>query len=260
MAVTLFYPLCQSTLYYFRLSRGWNSNPSKGTLTSRKCMTPHIICGPVAMLNHCHHCDCVGSRVQMLLWQLHNCLSHILWHSYYFQISPKWHNDIEKLVPSYTTNSLFKLNCDTPDIMRLYLLHLCSLVLFFHHVSSQRSWWNRGQQGRRQRPGRERPRRYNSDNARTNRRRYQRPYEQDSTEGDNLRISSSELSKRVSSFERRQPSYNQYRYSDTTDYYPSYQRSNVSLIESTPEYKIETRNGDTIIEFARSGETQGKNL
>ena len=30
------------------------------------------------------------------------------------------------------------------------------------------------------------------------------------------------------------------------------------LLESTPEYTIETRGGDTIIEFARSGETQGK--
>ena len=33
--------------------------------------------------------------------------------------------------------------------------------------------------------------------------------------------------------------------------------NNASSIQSTPEYTIETRNGDTIIEFARSGETQG---
>ena len=146
--------------------------------------------------------------------------------------------------------------------MRLWIL-LGSIGVLLQTIGAQRSWWP-------DRPRRQsqRLRRYrNSSGGGLHRRRSRRPYSyddsydsydasRDSYEDDSLVISSSELSRRVNKFERpnRPRAHRQ-------DYYPNHQYSNQShstLLESTPEYKIETRNGDTIIEFARSGETQGK--
>ena len=43
------------------------------------------------------------------------------------------------------------------------------------------------------------------------------------------------------------------------DYFPSQSGySNYTQLERTPEYTVEQRGGDTIIEFARSGEAQGE--
>ena len=190
-----------------------------------------------------------------------------------FRFDIKWHNDSKtQLATQFTT----KLNCD--KIMRLFIL-LGSIGVFLQQVSAQRSWLGGGYQGRYRRTNRDHPRRYHSDSSdeqdrsQSHRRRYQRHRYEDSYEGDQLRISSHELSRRVSKYERRKPDRRKYHHdgSDSSykSYYPtqspSYHHRNISegsshLLESTPEYTIETRGGDTIIEFARSGETQGSDF
>ena len=132
--------------------------------------------------------------------------------------------------------------------MRLLLL-LGSLGLLLQQIEAQRSWWSRGYLGHRSRR-RDRPRRYRQSEGdlRTHRRhRYRGHQHEEESEADKLRISSHELSRRVSERQRG------------GGYYPD-TRANTSaetVLETTPEYRVETRAGDTIIEFVRSGETQG---
>lgn len=71
-----------------------------------------------------------------------------------------------------------------------------------------------------------------------------------------LRLSTQELSRRAN-----RPSGP--RFEKLSDYYAasselqhSYKNTSSTLLERTPEYKVETRGGDTFIEFARSGEAQ----
>ena len=128
--------------------------------------------------------------------------------------------------------------------MRLILL-LAGLLLLQDLAWGQRSQWRR--RGQRSRT---RPRRYNQyEGGRSYRRRSER-HREDSYEGDRLRVSSTELARRVNKFERSERRY----YPDTSKNLTS------QVIQDTPEYRVQTRGGDTIIEFARSGEAQGKSL
>ena len=126
--------------------------------------------------------------------------------------------------------------------MRLILLLAGLLIL----TQAQRSHWRR----RGGRGGRLRGRRYSQseDRGRSSlRRRYERQ-RGDSYEGDNLRLSSRDLARRVNKFERSE-----------RRYYPD-SNSTTRVLQDTPEYRVQTRGGDTIIEFARSGEAQGKSF
>ena len=142
-------------------------------------------------------------------------------------------------------------------IMRLWLV-AGSLAILLQTIGAQRSWWP-DRAGARLRH-RQRLRRHRSQHDRPQRRRLRRPqHDDDSYEGDQLVISSSELSRRVNKFQRSQRP-RSYDHHPRSDYYPTRYKNESeasTLLESTPEYRIETRNGDTIIEFARSGETQG---
>ena len=132
--------------------------------------------------------------------------------------------------------------------MRLCLLLGC-LGLLLQQIEAQRSWWNRGYHGHRNRR-RDRPRRYRQSEGDQTRRH--RPSGYQSEESYHEADRGSDISSRQ--LRRRQGEYR----SRGRDYYPD-TRANTSagVLEATPEYRIETRGGDTIIEFARSGETQG---
>jgi len=85
------------------------------------------------------------------------------------------------------------------------------------------------------------------------RRRQQTTYRDQERDGQDLRLSSQELSRRV----------NKPKFEKLSDYYAEssevqsyYKNTSTKLLERTPEYKVETRGGDTFIEFARSGEAQ----
>ena len=124
-------------------------------------------------------------------------------------------------------------------IMRLILL-LAGLLLLLDLTWGQRPHWRR--RGPRSRG---RARRYNQSHRRGSQR-----HREDSYEGDNLRLSSTELSRRVNKFEKRE-----------RRYYPDNLNNLTSrIIQESPEYRVQTRGGDTIIEFARSGEAQGKSF
>ena len=100
--------------------------------------------------------------------------------------------------------------------------------------------------------------RYSDDNrgySERPRRRHQSSYRDQERDGQNIRLSNQELSRRA----------NKPRFEKLSDYYAessevqsSYKNTSTKLLERTPEYKVETRGGDTFIEFARSGEAQGK--
>ena len=86
-------------------------------------------------------------------------------------------------------------------------------------------------------------------------RRHQNSYRDKERDSQEIRLSSQELSRRA----------NKPRFEKLSDYYAassevqsSYKNTSTQLLERTPEYKVETRGGDTFIEFARSGEAQGK--
>ena len=115
--------------------------------------------------------------------------------------------------------------------MRLHLLLAGLLIL--QEVRGQRSYWRR-----------------RGERLRSRARRYQRHHRErgDSYEGDNLRLSSRDLAKRVNKFERSE-----------RRYYPD-SNNTTRVLQDTPEYRVQTRGGDTIIEFARSGEAQGKSF
>ena len=122
--------------------------------------------------------------------------------------------------------------------MRLCLL-LGSLSLILQQIEAQRSWWNRGYHGHRSRR-RDRPRRYrHSDQSGGHRH---------TGHHDEAGVSSRQLSRRVSPRD------------EARDYYPDTRANTSEVLEDTPEYRIQTRGGDTIIEFARSGETQGRSM
>ena len=123
--------------------------------------------------------------------------------------------------------------------MRLILL-LAGLLLLLDLTWGQRPHWRR--RGPRSRG---RARRYNQSHRRGSQR-----HREDSYEGDNLRLSSTELSRRVNKFEKRERRY----YPDNLNNLTS------KIIQESPEYRVQTRGGDTIIEFARSGEAQGKSF
>ena len=137
------------------------------------------------------------------------------------------------------------------NIMRLILLLAGLLIL----TQAQRSHWRR----RGGRGGRLRGRRYSQseDRGRSSlRRRYERQ-RGDSYEGDHLKLSSTELARRVYKFERSERRY----YPDNNNNYhhqQHYRQNSSQVLEATPEYRVQTRGGDTIIEFARSGESQGE--
>jgi len=85
------------------------------------------------------------------------------------------------------------------------------------------------------------------------RRRHQNSYRDRERDSQELRLSNQELSRRA----------NRPRFEKLSDYYTAssevqshYKNSSTKLLERTPEYKVETRGGDTFIEFARSGEAQ----
>eukprot|EP00090_Calanus_glacialis_P047407 TRINITY_DN9832_c0_g1_i2.p1 TRINITY_DN9832_c0_g1~~TRINITY_DN9832_c0_g1_i2.p1 ORF type:complete len:242 (-),score=49.56 TRINITY_DN9832_c0_g1_i2:1518-2243(-) len=98
--------------------------------------------------------------------------------------------------------------------------------------------------------------RYSDDNrghSERPRRRHQSSYRDQERDGQNIRLSNQELSRRA----------NKPRFEKLSDYYAessevqsSYKNTSTKLLERTPEYKVETRGGDTFIEFARSGEAQ----
>jgi len=78
-------------------------------------------------------------------------------------------------------------------------------------------------------------------------------HEEERHDHQDLRLSSQELSRRAS-----RP-----RFEKLSDYYAAseelatyHNHTPTRLLERTPEYKVETRGGDTFIEFARSGEAQ----
>ena len=139
--------------------------------------------------------------------------------------------------------------------MRLILVLAGLLLPLLQDVAqAQRSHWRR-RGGRGGRGGRLRPRRYNQSEVG---RRYERP-RGDSYETDHLTLSSTELARRVNKFERSERRY----YPDNNYHHHHHQhyRQNNSqgeVLEATPEYRVQTRGGDTIIEFARSGESQGE--
>ena len=144
-------------------------------------------------------------------------------------------------------------------IMRLILLLAGLLLLLLQDVArAQRSHWRR----RGGRGGRGRPRRYNQseESGRSVRRRYERGRE-DSYEGDHLTLATSELARRVNKFERSERRYypdNNNHYNNNHHHHQHYRQNSSQVLEATPEYRIQTRGGDTIIEFARSGESQGE--
>ena len=128
--------------------------------------------------------------------------------------------------------------------MRLLLL-LGSLGLILQQIEAQHSWWNRGYRGHRRDRRRDRPRRYRQSDGDHPRRRHR--HTSDHLEAERASdVSSSHLSRRLSQRE-----------GEARDYYPHTRANTSHLVEATPEYRIETREGDTIIQFARSGETQG---
>ena len=127
--------------------------------------------------------------------------------------------------------------------MRLLLL-LGSLGLIIQQIEAQRSWWNRGYRGHRRDRRRDRPRRYRqSEGDQRRRHRHTSDYQEAERASE---VNSSLLSRRLSQRE-----------GEARDYYPHTRANTSHLVEATPEYRIETREGDTIIQFARSGETQG---
>ena len=65
-----------------------------------------------------------------------------------------------------------------------------------------------------------------------------------------MRLASTELARRVNKFERSQRRY----YPENTNNVTS------EVLQDTPEFRVQTRGGDTFIEFARSGEAQGKSF
>ena len=137
--------------------------------------------------------------------------------------------------------------------MRLILV-LAGLLLLQDVAQAQRSHWRR-RGGRGGRGGRLRPRRYNQSEVG---RRYERP-RGDSYEADHLTLSSTELARRVNKFERSERRY--YPDNNYHRHHHQHYRQNSSqgeVLEATPEYRVQTRGGDTIIEFARSGESQGE--
>ena len=139
--------------------------------------------------------------------------------------------------------------------MRLILL-LVGLLLLQDVTRTQRSHWRR-RGGRGGRGGRLRARRYqlSDESGRSVRRRYERRGE-DSYEGDHLILASSELARRVNKFERSERRYYPDHNNNNNHYH---HRQNTSqVLQATPEYRVQTRGGDTIIEFARSGESQGE--
>jgi len=84
-------------------------------------------------------------------------------------------------------------------------------------------------------------------------RRHQNSYRDKERDSQEIRLSSQELSRRA----------NKPRFEKLSDYYAassevqsSFKNTSTQLLERTPEYKVETRGGDTFIEFARSGEAQ----
>jgi len=92
--------------------------------------------------------------------------------------------------------------------------------------SDRRDWW--------QRPDGNRNRAWSSRNSDGNRGYSERP-------------------RRTQQLARRA---NRPRFEKLSDYYEESSETTPTLLERTPEYKVETRGGDTFIEFARSGEAQ----
>ena len=85
--------------------------------------------------------------------------------------------------------------------------------------------------------------------------------EYNNNRGDELRLSSHVLSRRRGGGRPRFEKLSDYYAAsdEVQSYYESNSNDNtVKIIERTPDYKVETRGGDTFIEFARSGEAQGK--
>ena len=140
--------------------------------------------------------------------------------------------------------------------MRLALL-LASLAATLHQAQPQRSWWAGGA----------RRRRHHSEQGDRRELRTHR-YGLQGKEGHRFNSRGQGEDSRVSSLQRRRLQQSEQRHHDTgyrdtgyrgyRGYYPTPAPANTShLLEATEEYKVETRNGDTVIQFARSGDTQG---
>ena len=143
--------------------------------------------------------------------------------------------------------------------MRLALL-LASLAALLHQAQPQRSWWAGGARRRRHHSEQ-------GDRRELRTHRYSRQGEEhgynNRGQGEDSRVSSLQrrrLQRQEAGSEQRHHDrgYRDTGYGGYRGYYPTPAPANTShLLEATEEYKVETRNGDTVIQFARSGDTQG---
>ena len=144
--------------------------------------------------------------------------------------------------------------------MRLALL-LGSLAALLHQAQPQRSWWAGGARRRRHHSEQ-------GDRRELRTHRYSRQGEEEHRynnrgQGEDSRVSSLQrrrLQRQEAGSEQRHHDrgYRDTGYGGYRGYYPTPAPANTShLLEATEEYKVETRNGDTVIQFARSGDTQG---